>query len=184
MKSFALYAIGFILLIVAAYFYANSQGFFGDSGIAYDSTQMSNVIQNSQQATNSLVSLSQSFSQQLSAAGLEFGSFSEIPHFLDISSTGDTAKVEILRDGNPFLTVFELQLPAGFTYDELIAQLQTSAANLDLQPATFGENSFYFLQDNFTTNILPLGNSALAFQFDASQFDSVKSFIASLQASR
>lgn len=182
MKSLSLYVLGFVLLLVAGYFYANSQDFFGENGVAYDSAQMSNVIQNSQQATNSLVSLSQNFSEKLNEAGLEFGSFSQIPHFLDISSTGDTAKVEILKDGNPFLTVFELQLPAGFTYDELITQLQTSTANLDLQPASFGENSFYFLQDNFTTNILPLGNSALAFRFDASQFEIVKSFIASLQS--
>jgi hypothetical protein len=181
MKSFAFYAIGFILLVAASYFYWQSQGWFGESGVAYDSTEMSNVIQTSKDAAHSLVSLSQDFSQKLSAAGLEFGGFSETPHFLDISSTGDTAKVEILKDGNPFLTVFELQLPFGFTYDELIAQLQTSTSNLNLQPAAFGDNSFYFLQDNFTTNILPVGNSVLAFQFDSSQFESVKGFISSLQ---
>ena len=178
MKRFTLYAIGFILLVAASYLYATSQGWLENTAIEYDATEMSNLIQTNTTASEVYYSLSQTFAQQLENFGWEFGDFTSNVNFLDIYAEGDTAKVEILKDGNPFLTIFELQLPFGFTYEELLSQIQSG---VDLLPADFGENSFYYLTDNLTTNILPIGDSVFAFQFNVVDFSDVYEFIAALQ---
>jgi len=168
----------FLIIIVATLLLA---GCFSSSGLDETVSEISNTVQLGE-IDDTFVALSEAFARQLSLSSFEFGDFATTPDFLNLISVeaaGDTAKVEILKDGTPFLTVFELQLPFGVSYDEIISQLQSSSG-IDLQGADFGLDSFYFLGDNLTTNILPLGGSVLAFQFDPQNLEGVREFISSL----
>ncbi|MFH0834242.1 MAG: hypothetical protein V2A63_02545 [Patescibacteria group bacterium] len=179
MKSFFFKAgaVGGIIGVIAIYGFF--KGWFNPLLENTPAEEMSNSVQLG--AQSSWLVLSEAFAKQLSIFGFTFGDFEILPHFLSISSTGDTAKIEILQDGVPFLTVFELQLPDGMSYDNLVDSVEMQLGSINLQPAAFGSDSFYFLRDGLATNILPWDKSeALAFQFNPQDFDSIKGFISSL----
>ena len=145
-------------------------------------SEISNTVQFGE-TKNVFVSLSRSFAQQLQDFDLEFGDFSTTSNFLDfvnIRSPHDNARIEILKDGAPFLTIFELQLSVNASYDEVIAQVESSLGGADLQQAVFGQDSFYFIQNNLAINILSFEKSVLAFQFEPKNFGEIRSFIFSL----
>jgi len=125
---------------------------------------------------NPTISLSTIFAQQLAVAGFEFGDFVTVPNFLDQLSFTST-RIEILKNEIPLFTVFEFQLSSQDSYDEIIQKLREK---VDLKNAVFGEDSFYFLQNNLTTNILLLGENVLAFKFSPQNFEEVRDFISSL----
>jgi len=125
---------------------------------------------------NSTISLSTIFAQQLAVAGFEFGDFATVPNFLDQLSFTST-RIEILKNEIPLFTVFEFQLSSQDSYDEIIQKLREK---VNLKNAVFGEDSFCFLQNNLTTNILLLGENVLAFKFSPQNFEEVREFISSL----
>ncbi|MFH0776389.1 MAG: hypothetical protein V1936_02145 [Patescibacteria group bacterium] len=129
------------------------------------------------------VVLYDNFAEQIKNFGLKFGSFATMPKFLDfvsVETVGDTAKVQILKDGQPLFTVFDLQMPAGISYDSIIGSIRNSLGNIALMPAVFGSESFYFLKNGLATDLLRFGDNILAFQFDQQDFESVRGFITSL----
>jgi hypothetical protein len=125
---------------------------------------------------NSTISLSTVFAQQLAVAGFEFGDFTTAPNFLD-QLFFETTRIEIFKNEIPLFTVFEFQLSPQDSYDEIIQKLREK---FELQNAVFGEGSFYFLQNNLTTNILLLGENVLAFQLPPQNFEEIRDFISSL----
>ncbi|MFA6458323.1 MAG: hypothetical protein WCV72_02955 [Patescibacteria group bacterium] len=136
---------------------------------------LSNVVQLGVNADSFFV-LSETFAQRLKAFSLEFGEFGTTPKFLDrIVAPADSARLVIDLAGQPFLMVFEARLSAQFTFDDI----RTALAELDLQPAVFGADSFYFLEQNRATNLLQVKNSALAFELDSQNFPVARDFIAS-----
>jgi len=142
-------------------------------------SEISNTIQVGE-VQNTLITLSETFAQQLQAFGFEFGDFSTTSSFLGLVDARNVAKTDILENGSYLFTVFEFQLPAEKPYAELIAQIESALPEGDLKPAAFGEGSFYFVQDNVTTNILDFGESVLAFRFDPRNFEEIRDFITSL----
>lgn len=136
---------------------------------------LSNVVQLGVNVDSFFV-LSEAFAQRLKAFDLEFGEFGTTPKFLDrIVAPADSARLVVNRAGQPFLTVSEARLSAQFTFDDI----RTTLANLDLQPAVFGVDSFYFLEQNRATNLLQVKNSALAFELDSQNFPAGRDFMAS-----
>lgn len=128
---------------------------------------------------SSFIVLSETFARQLVAFDFEFGDFTTVPDFLDLS-VGDTAKVEILRDGVPFFSVLELKLTDTVSEADIVDLLKDSRGVGELAPAAFGADSFYFLDNGVATNILPLGKSVFAFQLEPDTFAEVRDFISSL----
>jgi hypothetical protein len=125
---------------------------------------------------NPTISLSTIFAQQLAVAGFEFGNFTTTSSFFD-QLPFETTRIEILKNEIPLFTVFELKLSSQDSYNEIVQKLREK---VDLKNAVFGEDSFYFIQNNFTTNILLLGKNVLAFQFPPQNFEEVRDFISSL----
>jgi hypothetical protein len=169
-KKFGFYAFGFLILIVGFSIYENL-----DKSAEEVVSEVSNTVQLGK-TEQTFISLSETFAKQVAAFGFEFGDFSTISDFVGIVPA-ETARIEIIKDKDPFLTVFELQLPSENSYEEVITKIR---AEVSLQQAVFGESSFYFVQGDFTTNILPLGKSVLAFRFSPKNFEEIRDFIASL----
>lgn len=170
MQKLGLYALGFIALIIGFVIYEGV-----DNPLEEAISEPSNTIQlgvNEQ----TFVALSETFARQLSAFGLEFGDFYTENNFIGIVSR-ESARIELLKNGVEYLTVFELQLDAEMTYEKVLQNLRRDK---DIQSAIFGEDSFYFVEDGVTTNIVRLGDSVLAFRFDPKDFVEIRKFISSL----
>ncbi|MCF7836124.1 hypothetical protein K9N08_00490 [Candidatus Gracilibacteria bacterium] len=125
---------------------------------------------------SSTISLSTVFAQQLAVAGFEFGNFATESKFLGWLPF-QTTRIEILKNEIPLFTVFEFQLSPQDSYADIIQKIREK---VDLKDAIFGEDSFYFLRNNLTTNILLLSEHILAFQFSPQNFEEIRDFISSL----
>ncbi|MBU1089830.1 hypothetical protein KKF38_03490 [Patescibacteria group bacterium] len=181
MKNFGFSAIVFFLLVgmVALYSYSKDRSVISQSE---NISEISNTVQLGN-VENTFIILSETFARQLSAFGFEFGDFSTAPDFFDFTNTefaGDTAKTEILKNGIPFFTVFELQLSSGISFSDLQKSVADVLEDSELLPAAFGSDSFYFLSENLATNIIRFGGSALAFQFAPQNFEEIRGFISAL----
>ncbi len=172
MKNFARFAFAFLTLGALVLFSGCQKNSVVSNKV---NPPLSNVVQLGVNADSFFV-LSETFAQRLKAFNLEFGEFGTTLKFLDrIVAPADSARLVIDRAGQPFLTVFEARLSTQFTFDDI----RTALADLDLQPAVFGADSFYFLEQNRATNLLQVKNSVLAFELDSQNFTAVRDFIAS-----
>ncbi len=123
--------------------------------------------------------LSEKFATALAPLDFEFGSFTARVDFLDrIVTDGESARVEILRADQNILTVFEWR-PIAISRDDALEKVRENLSEFDFHPAIFGAGSFYFAQNNLTTNIIPFEKSVLAFRFDSKNFSLVRDLIAS-----
>jgi hypothetical protein len=123
--------------------------------------------------------LSENFASALASLDFTFGSFTVQVDFLGRIATDDeSARVEILRADQNILTVFEWR-PTLISRDDALQKVRENLSEFDLQSAIFGAESFYFLQNNLTTNIVPFEKSVLAFRFDSKNFSAVRDLIAS-----
>ena len=181
MKRFSYYALGYILLIAAIFFYTQWDGLFDAEPEASNNLEESTFPENVEQIDDGqLVILSESFMNQVILRGYSFGEFTETTDFLDlidISGLGAGARVEVLKNGQNYLTVFELKQSANFSYRDFLDLLQNSLGSAKLQPAAFGPGSFYFIANGVSTNLVSVKGSVLAFRFPEGDFPELKEFI-------
>jgi len=131
------------------------------------------------ETVNPFFVLSENFATTLASFDFEFGSFTSKVDFIGrITTGGESARLEVLCDDQFFLTIFEWRLNS-ISQEDAIQKIRENLSAFDLQPAIFGEKSFYFLQKGLTTNIVPFKKSLLAFSFDSKNFSLVRDLIAS-----
>lgn len=183
MKRFLYYFLGFSLVIAAIFFYGQSSGWF-DVFEGYRIEDSNPVLETSElEEKEGLVILSKAFINQVILRGYTFGEFSKTVNFLNLegmSDIGNSAKVEILKEGEPFLTIFELKPSPEFSYGIFSSLLRSSLRDTEVSPAVFGPESFYFIENGISTNIVSVKDSILAFRFPEGAFVELKEFIALL----